>query len=105
MLKLFDLLGNLAHIINSIRLITTQNFRKVAVLLLEIIIIISSYKHLTLTGISYNASRLLNENIKKNKKITLNYQQLSNEFGDNNLLVPKKGCKMDRICGSSYMET
>ena len=26
---------------------------------------ISSYKHLTLTGIIYNASRLLNENIKK----------------------------------------
>ena len=53
-------------------------------------VIISSYKHLTLTGIGYNASRLLNENIKKNTKITLNYQQLSNEFGDNNWLVPKK---------------
>ena len=26
----------------------------------------------------------------KNTKITLNYQQLSNEFGDNNWLVPKK---------------
>ena len=53
---------------------------------------ISSYKHLTLTGISYNASRLFNESIKKRKntKITLNYQQLSNEFGDNNWLVPKK---------------
>ena len=74
---------------------------------IEHIYIISSYKHLTLTGISYNASRLLNENIKKNTKITLNYQQLSNEFGDNNWLVPKKeeaGCKMDRICGS-YIKT
>ena len=50
---------------------------------------ISSYKHLTLTGISYNVSRLLNENIKKIQKITLNYQQLSNEFGDNNWLVAR----------------
>ena len=72
---------------------------------------ISSYKHLTLTGISYNASRLLNENIKKrekNTKITLNYQQLLNEFGDNNWLVQKKneeaGRNMDHICGG-YMET
>ena len=49
----------------------------------------------------------LTRTLKKNTKITLNYQQLSNEFGDNNWLVPKKeeaGCKMDRICGS-YMET
>ena len=68
---------------------------------------ISSYKHLTLTGISYNASRLLNKNITK-LKITLNYQRLSSKFGDNNWLVPRKdtklGREMDRIFGD-YTET
>ena len=79
--------GSLGEVIAALYVITgndqVSHFKSVG-------IIISSYKHLTLTGISYNASRLLNENIKKITKITLNYQQLSNEFGDNNWLVPKK---------------
>ena len=54
-----------------------------------IYIYISSYKHLTLTGIRYNTSRLLNKNITK-LRITLNYQRLSSKYGDNNWLMPKK---------------
>ena len=67
---------------------------------------ISSYKHLTLTGIRYNASRLLNKNITK-LRITLNYQRLSSKYGDNNWLMPEKdwklGREMDRI-SDDYMD-